>query len=95
MPYYFTEITDKAERDFSEINLKVDYNILSFCKFLILLLSPAMAKPLGGHRNAGRACVCVSYKACYRDNFSFNAPIYTIFYPVMHPTIALNEFENE
>ena len=33
-------------------------------------------------------------KTCY-DNFIFHAPIYTIFEPVIHTTIALNEFEDE
>ena len=32
-------------------------------------------------------------RAC--DNFRFHAPIYTIFDPVIHTTIALDEFEDE
>ena len=36
----------------------------------------------------------VRHKACERDNFRFPSPIYTIFDPVMHPTIALDEFED-
>ena len=60
-----------------------------------------MAKPLGGHRNAGRPSVrpsvraSVSHKACLCDNFRYHAPIYTIFDPVMHTTIALDEFEED
>ena len=37
----------------------------------------------------------VRHKACKRDNFICHAPIYTIFDPVMHTTIALDEFEEE
>ena len=61
----------------------------------LTFLSPAMAKPLGGgggHRNARRPSVT---KLCWCDNFRFHGPIYTIFDPVMHPTIALDEFEDE
>ena len=31
----------------------------------------------------------------HRDNFIFPSPIYTQFDPVMHPTIALDKFEDE
>ena len=34
-------------------------------------------------------------KSRYRDNFRFLSPICTQFDPVMHPTIALDEFEDE
>ena len=42
-----------------------------------------------------RACVRLSvrHKAC--DNLRFHSPIYSIFDPVMHATIALDEFEDE
>ena len=35
------------------------------------------------------------YKILVADNFRFPSPIYTKFDPVMHPTIALDEFEDE
>ena len=34
-------------------------------------------------------------KSYLRDNFRFPSLIYTKFDPVMHPTIALDEFEDE
>ena len=37
--------------------------------------------------------LCVRHKACWRINF--HALIYTIFDPVMHTTIALDEFKDE
>ena len=55
-----------------------------------MFLSPAMAKPLGGHINAGGPSVCLSVtklvSAMTSDCMQFD--------PVMHPTIALNEFED-
>ena len=34
-------------------------------------------------------------KSRYHDNIIFPSPIYTQFDPVMQPTIALDEFEDE
>ena len=50
-----------------------------------------------GHTNAGHPSVRLSVhcKACWHDNFRFHLPIYTIFDPVMHTTIALDEFQHE
>ena len=46
-----------------------------------------------------RACMCQSMRPSVTkrvsDNFKFHGPIYTIFDPVMHTTIALDEFEAE
>ena len=55
---------------------------------MIRFLSPAMAKPLGEHAMRASVLRTSVTKACYRNNFRFHAPIYTIFDPVMQPTIA-------
>ena len=60
------------------------------------LIVPRHGKPLGGGGGIEMLGVHVSvYVSSYCDNFRFHAPIYTIFDPVMHTTIALDEFEDE
>ena len=59
-----------------------------------------MAKPLGGTLKCWASvrlsvCPSVYHKTCYRDNFRFHTPIFTVFDPVLHTTIALDEFEDE
>ena len=74
-------------------------NCLFFPLLYVMFIVPRHGEAIGGDIEmlGVRLCVCPSVRVSItkRDNFRFHAPIYTIFDPVMHPTIALDDFEDE
>ena len=60
-----------------------------------IVFVPRYGEAIGGDIEMLGIRLCVGASVTKLVNFRFHAPIYTIFDPVMHITIALDEFEDD